>query len=155
MKVEWTNRDNLSIETTSQNSKAILVLDKMPNSCEECIVRCDGYTAKEYAQRTIIKPNWCPLRPLPEKLKLRIQTEWLGDYDRYEIGYNACIDDINRRNRMTLEEIAKGIGYKECRNCEHQIAPLRSCEWAERGGDGIVHIICPMWEKRIETGETE
>lgn len=47
--------------------KAVLVIDKMPNSCGECIVRCDGYTAKEYAQRTIIKPNWCPLRSIPNK----------------------------------------------------------------------------------------
>lgn len=73
MKVEWTNRDNLSIETTSQNSKAILVLDKMPNSCEECIVRCDGYSAKEYAQRTIVKPTWCPLKFLPPKLD---ENDW-------------------------------------------------------------------------------
>jgi len=49
--------------------KAVLVFDKMPNSCGECIVRCDGYTAKEYAQRTLIKPNWCPLRPLPKEME--------------------------------------------------------------------------------------
>lgn len=90
MKVEWTNRDNLSIETTSQNSKAILVLDKMPNSCEECEVRCDGYSAKEYAQRTIIKPNWCPLRPLPQKLR---EGAYGGIY-RYDEGWNACLDAI-------------------------------------------------------------
>ena len=56
---------------------------------------------------------------------------------------------------MTIKELAKQMGYKGCRNCKHQIAPLRSCKWAERGGDGIVHIICPMWEKRSKTGETE
>lgn len=56
---------------------------------------------------------------------------------------------------MTTEELAKEIDYKGCRNCEHQIELLRMCEWAERGGDGIVHIICPMWEKRSETKETE
>lgn len=54
---------------------------------------------------------------------------------------------------MTTEELAKEIDYKGCRNCEHQIEPLRMCEWAERGGDGIVHIICPMWEKRNEINE--
>ena len=56
---------------------------------------------------------------------------------------------------MTWKEIAKEIGYKGCRNCEHQIEPLRMCEWAERGGDGIVHIICPMWEKRKNKKEAE
>ena len=54
---------------------------------------------------------------------------------------------------MIWKEIAKEIGYNGCRNCEHQIEPLRMCEWAERGGDGIVHIICPMWKKRSETSE--
>ena len=27
MKAEWTNKDNLSIETTSRNSKAVIVID--------------------------------------------------------------------------------------------------------------------------------
>lgn len=35
MKAEWTNRDNLSIETTGLNSKAILVIT-MPTNCAEC-----------------------------------------------------------------------------------------------------------------------
>ena len=34
------------------------------------------------------------IRPLPQKLKLRIQREWSTDYDRYEIGYNACLEKI-------------------------------------------------------------
>jgi hypothetical protein len=54
---------------------------------------------------------------------------------------------------MITEELAKEIGYEGCQNCEHQIEPLRMCEWAERGGDDIVHIICPMWEKRNEINE--
>ncbi len=36
-----------------------------------------------------------------------------------------------------------------CANCKHQIEPLRTCEWLERGGDGVVHIVCPRWG-RIE-----
>ncbi len=46
--------------------KAILVFDKMPNSCDECEVRCTGYTAKDYAQKGIKRPSWCPIRPLPD-----------------------------------------------------------------------------------------
>ena len=40
--------------------------------------------------------------------------------------------------------------YNGCKNCEHQISPLRMCEWAEQGGDGSVHLVCPMWEERKE-----
>lgn len=49
---------------------------------------------------------------------------------------------------MTQEEFMKEIGYEGCRNCEHQISPLRACRWAESGGDGKIHIICPMWKRR-------
>lgn len=47
-----------------------------------------------------------------------------------------------------LERIKKEKGYKGCKNCEHQIEPLRMCEWAEQGGDGALHLLCPKWEKR-------
>ena len=46
--------------------KAILVIDKMPNSCDECEVKCTGYTAKEYAEKGIKRSSWCPLKPIPE-----------------------------------------------------------------------------------------
>lgn len=53
---------------------------------------------------------------------------------------------------ITEKEVQKRIkqlGYKGCRNCKHQIiAPLRRCKWAEQGGDGHVHWICPIWEKK-------
>ena len=40
------------------------------------------------------KETFVSLKPLPKKLKLRIQDQWITDYDRYEIGYNACLDEI-------------------------------------------------------------
>ena len=43
--------------------------------------------------------------------------------------------------------------YKGCRNCIHQIEPLRTCEWMEQGGDGKLHLICPRWEKRGEAND--
>lgn len=46
-----------------------------------------------------------------------------------------------------LQKHIKSIGYKGCKNCKHQISPLRSCKWSERGGDGRVHFVCPMWDK--------
>lgn len=39
---------------------------------------------------------------------------------------------------------------KGCWNCEHQIEPLRACEWLEKGGDGVVHMTCPRWTERKE-----
>ena len=49
-----------------------------------------------------------------------------------------------------LEKHKRQIGYKGCKNCKHQISPLRMCKWAEQGGDGKVHLICPMWDKKGE-----
>ena len=45
------------------------------------------------------------------------------------------------------EKQVKKLGYKGCRNCKYQIETLRTCEWNEHRGDGVVHLICPKWEK--------
>lgn len=42
------------------------------------------------------------------------------------------------------------MNYKGCKNCINQISPLRQCEWAESGGEGRLHIICPRWRKKGE-----
>lgn len=47
-------------------------------------------------------------------------------------------------------DFKKTVGYEGCRNCVHQIEPLRACKWLEQGGDGAVHLVCPRWEKRQE-----
>ena len=47
-----------------------------------------------------------------------------------------------------VKKIEKEMGYNGCKNCKHQIAPLRGCTWLERGGDGHIHLICPKWERR-------
>ena len=52
---------------------------------------------------------------------------------------------------ITNKEVQKRIKhleYKGCKNCQHQIVPLRRCKWVEQGGDGHIHFICPMWYKR-------
>ena len=51
-----------------------------------------------------------------------------------------------------LQNLIKSIGYKGCKNCQHQIAPLRMCKWAEQGGDGHIHIVCPKWDKAESEG---
>ena len=47
-----------------------------------------------------------------------------------------------------LQKLIDRIDYKGCKNCKHQISPLRSCKWSEQGGDGHIHFICPMWDKK-------
>lgn len=80
-------------ETTGLNGKAILVFDKMPNSCDECEVRCGGYTAKDYAQKGIKRPSWCPLKPLPQKHTSVIENSYAeGRKD----GWNACIEELEK-----------------------------------------------------------
>ena len=49
-----------------------------------------------------------------------------------------------------LQKLIVSMDYKGCKNCKNQISPLRMCEWAEQGGDGQVHFICPKWNKKVE-----
>lgn len=78
--------------------KAILVLNEMPSACKECPLRASidtnfcvktllDVTDKEYYEQ---KPDWCPLRPMPQKAN----HPDFCDAGRYDKGYNACIDEI-------------------------------------------------------------
>ena len=81
-------------------SKAILVID-MPKSCKECQLRFDDDWSRwcpcpveenttdiyDYFENST-KPDWCPLKELPEKYDIRDSNF------EYESGYNACIDKI-------------------------------------------------------------
>lgn len=82
-------------------NKAILIID-MPESCNECKIRFDDeysnwcpYDSPEengvyrYVKNGT-KPDWCPLKQLPEKLEghCSIYYQW-GDYEN---GWNHCID---------------------------------------------------------------
>lgn len=94
MKVEWTNSDSL---TTSQTTKAILVIDEMPNSCDECEVRCGGYTAKEYSEKNIKRPLWCPLKPMPKEediYEVGMDEEDTNAKRQWNKGWNACLKEI-------------------------------------------------------------
>ena len=84
-------------------SKAILVME-MPKNCAECNL-CgtqDGeyfcipddfahYLGNSYVNHSCeSKPDWCPLKPMPEK-----QTEEsVRCYCPWEDGWNDCIDEI-------------------------------------------------------------
>lgn len=84
-------------------NKAVLILD-MPSSCKECpcwYICC--YTPKciilnkslETNEIYEKKPDWCPLKPMPEK-KPHTQS-FLEDF--IITGYNACIEELLKGER--------------------------------------------------------
>ena len=83
-------------------SKAILVMD-MPNSCRECDLRvigscnfCTGAGGRKIDQMKIInndiKPDWCPLREVPQKKEEMVHTSIFEICEKK--GFNDCIDEI-------------------------------------------------------------
>ena len=87
-------------------SKAILVMD-MPSRCLSC--NCVGYIRRnvrinfcriggeilredDYYKE---KPDWCPLKPMPQKKEEWIITGVHGAKTHgFNMGYNACVDEI-------------------------------------------------------------
>ena len=89
-------------------SKSVLVIDT-PESCRSCYLR--GFTLalqyckveSEHIKDTSVKPDWCPLKPLPDKMKLtgvygREYFQSNGKMPSYKIGWNDCIDEITGGN---------------------------------------------------------
>lgn len=84
-------------------AKAVLVMD-MPESCFGCnFMYCDEESDTETCQametaRDIDliedRPDWCPLRELPEKKERRI-----GEHGErmFRAGFNACLNEIMRQ----------------------------------------------------------
>ena len=97
MKAEWTNADSL---TSGETTKAIIVIDK-PESCTSCLLGI--YNKRWFCLKTLKDidlvdryhiPDWCPLRPMPEKKPN--ERFWLDDEFNggYRFGWNDCIDAI-------------------------------------------------------------
>ena len=86
-------------------TKAILVMD-MPERCDKCrlllkIPQKDGLALclarptngqEEYnpKREKSWRPDWCPLRKLPEK----VNHPDYCDNGRFDKGWNACLDEI-------------------------------------------------------------
>lgn len=84
-------------------SKAILIMDDMPECCADCpcsfferdnpILNLICGVTQEDAYN-VGKPDWCPLRELPEKIpELKSGYEDLSTSIR-RVGFNACLDEI-------------------------------------------------------------
>lgn len=85
-------------------SKAVLVMN-MPGRCADCPLRnsektsyvCCYLTLKNISSADYYdkKPDWCPLRELPEKMKVCGRyPQPDGIIPSYKIGWNACLDEI-------------------------------------------------------------
>lgn len=83
-------------------AKAMLIMD-MPKNCMECqllvgfigkeVAVCTGTTnSKKYAFPDEGRPNYCPLREVPQKKEDRASKSLVRIGER--IGYNKCIDEI-------------------------------------------------------------
>lgn len=90
-------------------AKAIFIMD-MPESCFGCnFLYCNADAGIDSCQamevprivdsETYERPDWCPLRELPEKnpnnpeLKSRVYYTEKG-YEVFKSGWNACLDEI-------------------------------------------------------------
>lgn len=90
--------------------KAILVIDK-PESCTGCLL---GIYNKEWFCLKTNKniditdryhiPEWCPLKPMPEKKPDR--AYWHDDEfsEGYRDGWNACLEEIEKNVREAEHE---------------------------------------------------
>ena len=84
-------------------AKAVLVMD-MPECCVDC---CCGYFERYTKElnlvcgatgedaNNVVKPDWCPLRELPEKAN---HPDYC-DNGRFDKGWNACLDEILKERK--------------------------------------------------------
>ena len=80
-------------------SKSVLVIDT-PKYCALCVLRSGvSHPFCRVNNRDItdlsIRPEWCPLKPLPEKItRVAVTDHW----NSIKAGWNNCIDAITGGN---------------------------------------------------------
>lgn len=90
-------------------AKAVLIMDEMPECCADC--SC-GYFESDTKKLNLIcgatgedannvgKPDWCPLRELPERKETLCTQKWYTNgywSDEMKAGWNGCLDEILER----------------------------------------------------------
>lgn len=85
-------------------SKAALVMDMPEQLCQKCTLLYETENGDEYmccATGKLVpdgeKPNWCPLRELPEKREINHnKNHYISNFwtDAKSVGWNACLDEI-------------------------------------------------------------
>lgn len=88
-------------------AKAALIMD-MPECCADCYC---GYFERDTKELNLVcgatgedannvgKPDWCPLRELPEKTN---HPDYC-DNGRFDKGWNACLDEILKTDGLRKE----------------------------------------------------
>lgn len=84
--------------------KAVLIMDDMPECCADC---CCGYFERDSKELNLIcgatgedannvgKPDWCPLRELPEKKETNY---YMNNKEKGIVeGWNACLDAVKNQ----------------------------------------------------------
>ena len=90
-------------------AKAVLIMD-MPGSCFGCNLchinssggedRCQAFeVSRPVNSETYEKPDWCPLRELPEKANHPAYC----DNGRFDKDWNACLDEILKDDGLRKE----------------------------------------------------
>lgn len=87
--------------------KAILMLDEMPKTCDECpfshwLDRCgDDYCTAIHDTVRLIgekyysdRAEWCPLKPMPQKMTPVTLHQCIEDEYLYQKGWNDCLEEI-------------------------------------------------------------
>ena len=80
-------------------AQAILVMD-MPQNCFKC--KLQNFATCRIANKCHVgdkRPDWCPLRELPEKKEeLSVEEYEFGGLGKaFASGWNACLDEILER----------------------------------------------------------
>lgn len=89
--------------------KAVLLMD-VPETCLDCnlcVLDTDGSISCYYNKREICsnvgennsRPNWCPLRPLPDRKEITETYKWEDRLPSFKCGWNWCLDEITGRNK--------------------------------------------------------
>lgn len=78
-------------------SKSVLVIDT-PEDCESCVLHGGIFHSFckincRYIEDLSPKPDWCPLKPLPEKMIIPRGARNTDGLE-YASGYNTCINEI-------------------------------------------------------------
>ena len=89
--------------------KAVLLMD-VPEKCLDCnlcVLDMDGSISCYYNKREICinvgennsRPEWCPLRPLPDRKEITETYKWEDRLPSFKCGWNWCLDEITGRNK--------------------------------------------------------
>lgn len=88
-------------------SKAVLIVD-MPECCKKCNYSAENYDGNDICslqfgdedymiiENVNIKPDNCPLHPLPQPMEVRGKYPKSGPVPSYRIGWNECLKAIDQ-----------------------------------------------------------